>query len=61
MKKKIGAKLGRGRTFLFPFSSPATFASSQPSESLERAKDDYETTLASGQNGARPGTVRLKV
>ena len=40
---------------------PHSYASSQPSESLERAKDDYETNPASGQNGARPGTVRLKV
>ena len=58
-KKKLGQNWGEeGPSFsLFP----ATFASSQPSESLERAKDDYETTPARGQNGARPGTVRLKV
>ena len=60
-EKKNWGETGERKDLPFPFSSPATFASSQPSESLEWAKDDYETNPASGQNGARPGTVRLKV
>ena len=40
---------------------PQSFVSSQPSENLEQAKDDYDKNPASGQNGARPGTVLLKV
>ena len=66
-KKNMGGNWGEAGPSFSPFSAlpllhlPHSFASSQPSESLERAKNDYETNPASGENGVRPGTVRLKV